>query len=161
MTLCHYSATPFALDSTRRYQQEPEQMKPNGLWLSAEDDDPEESYGWRQWCEGNDFNLDGLAHRVEVELTADARILRLDSAQHIRWFTREYGRQPLATWDSLRAIDWCLVASRHQGILIAPYQWECRLDRSTFWYYPWDCASACVWDASCVVVKSFAAAPLA
>lgn len=32
----------------------------------------------------------------------------------------------------------------------APYQWECRLDRDTFWYYSWDCASACIWNLQAV-----------
>jgi hypothetical protein len=45
-------------------------------------------------------------------------------------------------------IDWQRVAEQHQGIIITPYQWECRY--SIDWYYIWDCASGCIWDPDAI-----------
>ena len=41
--------------------------------------------------------------------------------------------------------DWKLIAQEFDGIEIAPYQWEIRMDYNFFWYYGWDCASGCLW----------------
>jgi hypothetical protein len=46
-------------------------------------------------------------------------------------------------------IDWLRVAQKSAGIIIAPYIWERRLHLP--WYYGWDCASGCVWDAAAVL----------
>ena len=35
--------------------------KPNGLWFSAETDDPG-NWGWREWCVGEEFRLSHLTH---------------------------------------------------------------------------------------------------
>ncbi len=42
------------------------------------------------------------------------------------------------------------VAKLYQGIIIAPYCYSIRLDNDCFWYYPWDCASGCIWDATAI-----------
>ena len=47
-------------------------------------------------------------------------------------------------------IDWKKVKSKYQGIIIAPYQWSCRLNLDSNWYYGWDCASGCIWDLDCI-----------
>ena len=36
------------------------------------------------------------------------------------------------------------------GIIISPYQWDCRLALESGWYYGWDCSSGCIWDISCI-----------
>lgn len=59
MTLYHYSSEPHQLDLSRTYDQAGDLNKPRGLWLSAECG-TEEQYGWRDWCEGEEWNLDGL-----------------------------------------------------------------------------------------------------
>lgn len=46
-------------------------------------------------------------------------------------------------------INWPMVADRYQGIVIAPYLWSRRMDGG-LWYYGWDCASGCIWDAAAV-----------
>jgi hypothetical protein len=47
-------------------------------------------------------------------------------------------------------IEWRKVAERFDGIIIAPYIWQRRLDLESSWYYSWDCASGCIWNASAV-----------
>lgn len=37
------------------------------------------------------------------------------------------------------------------GLEICPYQDECRWNPFTFWYYPWDVASGCIWHEEAVV----------
>lgn len=45
-------------------------------------------------------------------------------------------------------IDWQAVASDHDGIIISPYNWPAR--HEMIWYYPWDCASGCIWNADAI-----------
>ncbi len=140
MTLCHYSVEPFAFDPSRTYAPR-DHFKPAGLWLSVDGD---ESRDWKEWCEVEEFRLDGLAHRTEFVLTPDANVLHLASVGAIREFTQTYldkGYAPVGD-----QINWTRVAELYDGIMIAPYQWACRNDLSTFWYYPWDCASGCAWN---------------
>lgn len=33
---------------------------------------------------------------------------------------------------------------------ITPYCWPARMDPDLIWYYGWDCASGCIWDASTI-----------
>ncbi len=127
-------------------------MKPRGLWVSIEGEDD-----WPTWCRGSDFGLDRLAHATEIMLGADAHVLRLCGRGDILSFHREYGCRP-AFADEIGkdhlyrglAVRWGVVAERYQGIIIAPYVWSLRLDWDVRWYYSWDCASGCIWDARAV-----------
>ena len=49
-----------------------------------------------------------------------------------------------------RYIDWPAVATDYPGLIIAPYQWSCRMSEFTRWYYGWDCASGCIWNADAI-----------
>lgn len=142
MRLYHYSAEPFVLDPHRAYRQDqPFQLKPNGLWLSVDDPDTP-SIDWREWCEREEFRLHALTQCAEVVLVPDANILQLDTEPALVAFTRRYQTNA----GGLSMIDWGGVAREFQGLLIAPYQWRRRLDVDMVWYYAWDCASACIWD---------------
>ena len=112
--------------------------KPKGLWVSDEDD-----YGWAEWCAGNQFGDDRLVVAHEVLLADDARLLTLTSAEEIDAFTDRYGRPRDAGY---YWADWPAVAESYQGILITPYIYQRRMTNHTSWYYPWDCASGCIWD---------------
>ena len=132
--LLHYSETPFTLEP-RTYHQEVH-FKPNGLWLSVGED-------WKRWCESEDWGLGRLVTRYQVTLTDNARILQLSTPEDIDAFTVQF------MWEHMD-IDWPEVAARYQGIIIAPYQYTRRLAPNTTWYYPWDCASACIWDLAAI-----------
>ena len=73
----------------------------------------------------------------------DANILRVKNVAAIDAFSREY-------IGLYKNIDWHRVCARYDGILIAPYLSARRLNLP--WYYPWDCASACVWNSSMCLV---------
>ncbi len=129
--------------------------KPNGLWVSVEGNDD----GWRWWCQAEEFALDSFAVEHEITLDPNARILRIAGALELRVFTERYACGP---WNRRSyAINWPDVAASYQGIIIAPYVWECRLCDETTWYYSWDCASGCIWDASAIadvrIVEALAA----
>lgn len=142
MRLYHYTPTPFTLDQ-RVYTQVDGEMKPRGLWLSAEDD--ENSHWWADWCTSEDWNVERLAYKTEIVVRPEANILHLTSPEALTEFTQKFSK---TMFKHVQMIDWSAVKSLHQGIIIAPYQWSRRLD--LMWYYGWDCASGCIWDTSVV-----------
>lgn len=150
MKLVHYSQKP--LGTIRSKQQEgriTSYAKPWGLWVSVEG---EGSYGWKEWCEAEEFGAERFVHAAEIILSPTTNILYLETPQAIEEFTETYGvLDPIIghILDS-KAINWPIVAENYQGIIIAPYQWSKRMARDTFWYYGWDCASGCIWDADAI-----------
>lgn len=124
--------------------------KPNGLWVSVEGKDD-----WPSWCRSEEWRTEALVCATHVVLRRDARILHIDTAEALALFHRKYRRVPPIYRDvptHLRSygVDWMRIARAYQGIIIAPYQWAMRLDSDAEWYYSWDCASGCLWDASAV-----------
>jgi hypothetical protein len=153
MDLVHFSQEALALsDLVPRRQSHLEHRgdKPQGLWVSDEDDE-----GWYDWCSENMLESRGaslaVAHRVTLK--QNARVLCLATCEDVQQFTGTYrGPDPSYALLSIRNfhIDWEQIAERYQGILITPYQWACRNDLNTFWYYSWDCASGCIWDPEAI-----------
>lgn len=134
----HYSSSP--LGEIRNTAQEADlRPKPKGLWLS----DCAAGDGWVDWCKMEDFGFDRLVCRSIVELDM-ANILLIDTEEKLL----EFSSQHVGDINRYYCIDWGPVAEQYKGIVISPYQWNQRLD--LFWYYGWDCASGCVWDASAI-----------
>lgn len=152
MRLLHYTTAPLtAIRSVAQRQPTGEFDKPAGLWVSAEGPGD-----WREWCKAEEFGDPDAQRCYEIVLAPEASVLRLSGPNLLRAFSAEYGTVrphadsgPVLLRDCT-AIDWPRVAERYAGILIAPYVWECRLDHRVSWYYGWDCASGCIWDASAV-----------
>src|SRR5690606_32740643 len=150
--LLHYSSTPLvAIYSVSQEPPGSRYDKPNGLWVSVEGE-----MDWREWCVAESFGDPDSQLCYEVTLSPDANMLRLESPGDLLRFTNKYGVGPYLGPMAGRTvmfglgIDWPEVASTYAGIIIAPYQWSMRLDDRVRWYYGWDCASGCVWDASAV-----------
>lgn len=139
-------------------------FKPWGLWVSVKGKDD-----WPWWCEAENFRLDQLAIRTIVHLAKDANIKLITSGPEIEAFTAEYGydvlegkggNYPLRGKIEHIQIDWQRVAKEYDGIIIAPYLWSHRLawrqedgenvHRVSNWYYGWDCASGCIWNAKAI-----------
>lgn len=150
LTLVHFSKGPLNLKafnkiSSKKFNlQDTVYGKPIGLWLSDESD-----YGWRQWCESEDFNLKNLSHQTVFNVSLE-KIILLQNSEDLLLFTEKYSdSRTLPTYFNLpkfklQGIDWGAVGRDYNGIIITPYQWENRLKFS--WYYPWDCASGCIWN---------------
>lgn len=141
----HFSHEPAT--SARSVSQRDAQpySKPRGFWVSDETC----KVGWREWCLVESFGLGSLTHVHDVRLKPSASVLRLSGGVELDAFTDQYGAE-LCSGSSIY-IDWRLVAKDAQGIIITPYIWSRRLDgRSSGWYYSWDCASGCIWDADAI-----------
>lgn len=153
MKLIHYTDKPFSLEP-RSYEQSElhSQSKPSGFWVSVEG-----VYDWPWWCVEETFGVERLVVSYDVILKEDANILYLETEYDILDFTKEYPYLR-EQWKDLKGLgimqsyelDWNKVKAKYQGIIISPYQWNCRLDQRCQWYYGWDCASGCLWDLSCI-----------
>jgi hypothetical protein len=144
--LFHYREHATELDRTRTYRQGSRRTgqfaKPEGLWVSVHGEDD-----WPAWCSAEEFALHELTVAHRVTLTDNANILTLETPEALGDFTAEYLNRDDPR-DYMHAIDWQRVADRHDGIIIAPYQWTRRWDLN--WYYGWDCASGCIWNLGAI-----------
>lgn len=139
MNLSHYSSHN-VLEPCSRTQSSGRGDKPEGLWVSV--DGPDD---WLSWCESEEYGVDGLQYRFTVTLAETARIKLVTSPDELRAFDAEFGEGGRRSWH----VSWDAVAQEYQGIIITPYLWECRLSDPS-WYYTWDCASGCIWDAPAI-----------
>lgn len=105
--------------------------KPVGLWYSVDE-------AWKEWCEVEGFRTAWLTYVYELDVDLD-RILQITTEQELLDFTTKYADG----WN----VNWQAVAEDWDGIEIAPYQYGCRFDTKTRWYYPWDVASGCLWGS--------------
>ena len=147
--LVHYSKT--TLTSVRSACQEVGPTtylaKPNGLWVSVEGNGD----GWRDWCEEEDFALDSFEYAHEIRLSDRAKILHLENAVGLDLFHSNYRFEGGRSF----SLNWGLVAQTYDGIIIAPYIRSRRLSGDAAWYYGWDCASGCIWNAKAIAQVSF------
>ncbi len=120
-------------------------MKPRGLWVSV--DGPDD---WPWWCREEQFCHIYAQNRFRVTLAESSGTLLLSSVADLLAFEESYGGDH-------GLIRWPDVARKWRGIIIAPYQWTCRLSAG-LWYYGWDCASGCIWDASAIASVELVAA---
>lgn len=160
MRLLHYSELALPFSRSMDYVQNEIRSfgKPTGFWVSVEGEDD-----WPTWCRDNEFFTDGLTHVCEVTLAPDANVLMIGTVDALTAFHDRYSvedtRHPLPrhtfseeyVWKS-RPIDWNAVTADHDGIIIAPYQWSCRMKYD--WYYSWDVASGCIWNLSAIASVS-------
>lgn len=151
MKLSHFTAaeslTPYSVE-----QSDTPACKPRGLWVSV--DGPED---WLEWCTSEEWGIENLVRRFRVTLTPEATMLHICSLDDMDRFNRCYGwSEPTSRrlGAYMEGVSWDAVALRYQGIIIAPYQWKCRLAPDYFWYYGWDCASGCIWDAAAIAEVS-------
>lgn len=146
--LAHYSASDELFPESQE-QKADATHKPRGLWVSVEGGG---SYGWKEWGEENCYGC--FAHRFTLLLTPDHNVLVTndllsfhDEYKAVRYAGESY---------TLEDIDWMAVARCYQGIIIPRYHWQHRFDTHVSdWYYSWDCASGCIWDASAVASVTY------
>ena len=136
--------------------------KPAGLWVGIDGD-------WIRWCSSEQPDW---IHPYFYEIDASAlNLLWIRGEDGLLDFTKEYSMPfDMLTRDvraamkvacacncanevtiapkslELSSIAWDNVAAKFDGIVISPYLWSLRL--RLHWYYGWDCASGCLWNAS-------------
>lgn len=142
LKLSHYCSEPAVVMEPR--EQDLADMKPLGLWVSVDGE-----MDWPSWCLAEHFSRgEDLRFQHRVTLAPDHRVLHLSSGISLRWLTNKYPDhkyRELGLGSNFR-LDWRRLAQDHDGLVISPYLWECRLDHDVFWYYGWDCASGCIWN---------------
>jgi hypothetical protein len=124
--------------------------KPNGgLWYGC-------GNSWIEWCLAEDFGLEwSYVHEIDVDLS---KIKVIDNIADFDLFSEKFGladefysrfvnQDFMPKFDR---IDWKRLESLgFMGIEINPYLWKRRLSGG-MWYYGWDCASGCIWNAEAV-----------
>lgn len=148
--LFHYSKSPVGEIVSRKQADSKKKWKPYGLWVSVDAPGPDgESAGWPAWCHAEQFGLENLAVKHRVKLVEPSRLLWITTGNGLEEFTAKYSKpNSKEPFIEIYLIDWDRVAADYPGVVIAPYQWSHRLD--LMWYYGWDCASGCIWDASAI-----------
>lgn len=165
--LYHYSSHPInklKQDFHDLHRREiPIFQKPHGVWFSVEDFG-EDDQNWKSWCEGESFRLEALKYKYLISIRKRARILYMSTIDELDAFSLKYaGNDPTGfkrytgnpeQRPYIYIIDWERVMVEYDGIIIAPYRWDCRLmNPTTSWYYGWDCSSGCIWNMK--AIKSF------
>lgn len=144
LALSHYTTNDtLTPHSVEQYNDHPG-GKPRGLWVSV--DGPDD---WAAWCRSEEFRNIDEQNRFAVTLTDDANILHLTTFNELMQFTDDW--HVPSEWNGLaysHEIQWDQVATHWQGIIISPYNWEARY--ALLWYYGWDCASGCIWNADAI-----------
>ncbi len=150
MAYYHYSEKLFKLDKGFNYKERHKdnlfflKYKPQGLWISVDDD-------WEEWCKDSEFALERLKYRYKVNVLPSANILLLETADQIDAFSKEFVLPEGEKFQDFNFfIDWDRVSEDYQGLIVSPYQWDCRLNPFTLWYSGWDCASGCIWDLNAI-----------
>jgi hypothetical protein len=119
-------------------------FKPAGFWYQLDGD-------WERWCRAEGYGEYTHLHKIDL---ADARVLQIQNVKQLDEFHRTFGR--VAPWSAtgrMIEIQWDVVARSYDGVEIAPYQWERRLNLDFMWYYGWDCASGVIWNPRHATVK--------
>lgn len=150
MKLLHYSSERLDCIYPCNFLQRVD-PKPSGIWVSVEDvGDPKKNLTWPEWCEDADFDPGRLCYVHEICLKPDANILELSTTADMLSFNRSFRKPLLPGLFSNMTMDWPRVSAEYQGILIAPYHFDLRMDRDFFWYFGWDCSSGCLWDLEAI-----------
>lgn len=116
--------------------------KPVGFWYEVDGD-------WRRWCEAEEFSCGSYIHAVDL---GNCNIRKIDSLNKLDDFHRVFIKQD-GPHKFITEIDWERVKEQWDGLEIAPYRWERRLEPGYMWYYGWDCASGVIWRPTGVTVS--------
>ena len=116
--------------------------KPDGLWYECQDGS---SIDWKEFCSTGLTDGDSRYDSSYDVILNDYEILFITDTHDFKKFEKLYGIPNRDFPDEIR-IDWPRVASHYDGIEICPYLYDMRMD--SVWYYGWDVASGCVWNAS-------------
>lgn len=120
-------------------------MKPRGLWYSVNGD-------WERWCRDNEPSWieNKILYSVDLQ---QANILRINNAKELLVFHKRVAIPPVLQAPAIKYPAWEAVAGAgYDGIEISPYIWSLPLHHELTWYYGWDCASGCVWNATKITV---------
>ena len=144
MKLHHWSER--RIDTLYDVEIQPYAIKPVGLWVSVDNE-------WDDWCKSEGFRDHKGWHKYEVDL-CDADVLLLNTPERVLEFNEQLKSEgSMVEGFSTIMAAWQSIADKCDGLIIAPYLWQLRLDRRCSWYYGWDIAGGCIWNASKLKIK--------
>lgn len=107
-----------------------------GLWASPVDTD----FGWKDWCEGEEFHLDRLDKRFTFTLSEDAKILTVRGLDDVKDYT-SYIDERITLF---KVLDFDRIMRRFDGMELIHEDRYSELHDSFF--YTWDCDSIVIWN---------------
>jgi hypothetical protein len=124
--------------------------KPTGTWYARGEE-------WMRFLLGEwQSALTKYSHAFMIDIDYTS-MLRINTEKKMDEFEKRWVNQIEGSY--LYGIDWTEVAKQYKGIEIIPYFWNYRHQSKGNWYYTWDIASGCIWDAS--AIKGFKEIPSA
>ena len=111
-------------------------FKPFGLWYACGSE-------WVDWLRSEMPDWYEAAKYLYEIKVVQKEVLKLESVKDVLKFNEQHGVYRTYSQE----IDWPTVARQHAGIEICPYQQRLRMSEDVGWYYPWDVASGCIWNA--------------
>lgn len=123
-------------------------VKPKGgLWTSPVNSD----WGWKQWCESNEFRLESLQYSYKLELLDNARLLIIDSLDDLLRLPFR-NDLPIHQIISSKYLDFELLKKSYDAIwLTKKGQGETHLSRPIN-LYGWDCECVLIMNKKCFKV---------
>ena len=110
-----------------------------GLWASNTD----AVYGWKDWCEDNEFRRCEKDHSFAFVLTDDARILTINSLDDLKNLLKGENKYGIDTWTIL---DFEKLSQQYDAI-------EVNISSDSMLYhslYGWDCDSILIMNPDVV-----------
>ena len=127
---CEFKREKFVMPSTRKYNNKPN----GGLWAS----DVNAKYGWKNWCEENDWDGCLLNQSFSFRLSNKANVVRINWLSDLDQLPEQ---KDAREWTSIRSVDYDkLIADGVDAI-----EFNISNDWSLYMgLYGWDCDSLLV-----------------
>lgn len=136
----HYGAEVFDPSKVQPIENRRCFSKPSGgFWVSPIDT----PYGWKDWCEAEDFHTPSLAKSVRLRLRGDVLIINSvqDASSKLRWINSEF--HPYPCFESLvgTGVDaiWLTLEGEQETRFYSNHS-----------LYGWDCESILVLNPDCL-----------
>lgn len=105
-------------------------------------------WGWKDWCESEQFHLDNLKHSFKFALKKDARVCHIDSVDDLRKLPRSNNNED----DRLYCIDFEKASKQYDAIELhlsdePPHKF---CEGLYFQLYGWDCDSILIMNPDIV-----------
>jgi len=141
MIFRHYGDKKFNIDKFKPIRNKYFFPKPHGgLWACPVDS----NHSWKQWCEGNNFNIEHLKDYFNFTLKDNARILVIDSPDDMK--EKFIFQKPKKEYDPVELmskwnIDFLAMSKIYDVIYLTEKGEVTTRFHSNYNLYGWDCES--------------------
>lgn len=151
----HYNSDTFdkerlkrALTHDKKYRR---RDKPFGLWASPVN----AKYGWKEWCEDEEWRLDRLDESFEFSLLPEAEILTINKLEDAADFILELRMHRTVNHAGMYSTEYCLdlpmIYDRYDAMEVnMSNDFMSFHDNEVF--YSWDVDSIVIWNPDIIVV---------